>query len=84
MSDWIFTEGRAPAMPQVPSFQLVYALGRLGDVYGPIPLEMIADDAWTGHMGGYSHDLIAYRLCSEEWRCVIAYDPKAIERPAVG
>ena len=33
---------------------LIYALGRFGDVYGPLPVEMFAPAAWDGCMGGGS------------------------------
>jgi len=58
---------------------LVYALGRYGDIYGPLPAEMFHPDVWTGDMLHGSHDVIAVARCERPWREVIATDAQAIE-----
>jgi hypothetical protein len=62
-----------------PDSALVYALGRLGDVYGPLPVEMFHPDAWGGNMLHASHDLVAVRLCPLDWRDAFPNDAIAIE-----
>lgn len=58
-TDWIETGGR---LPDLPRDAVIYARGRMGDVYGPLPFEMFSEDAWLGYMLHYSHDLDAYAL----------------------
>lgn len=56
-SCWFRTHGEPPTLPRdMP----VYALGRLGDIYGPVPFEMIDPQAWRGNMLHASHDLVAF------------------------
>lgn len=62
-----------------PDGALVYALGRLGDVYGPLPVEMFHPDAWAGNMLHASHDLIAVARCEQPWRSVIPLHTSAME-----
>lgn len=57
----------------------VYALGRLGDVFGPLPIEMFHPDVWTGHMLHYSHDIIAVAVCDDDWRVIFPLDAQTIE-----
>lgn len=58
---------------------LVYALGRYGDVYGPLPVEMFDPATWAGNMLHASHDLVAVALCEQTWREAIPHDASAIE-----
>jgi hypothetical protein len=55
--DWVLTAGRAP---QLPPDAMLLVLGRMKDVFGPMPFGMIREEAWEGNMFRYSHDLIAY------------------------
>lgn len=73
-ADWVYTCGEAPDFGL--RGVIIWALGRYGDVYGPIPGEMIDREAWRGNMGGASHDLVAYAVCSAEWRDVFPYQPR--------
>lgn len=75
--EWIFTGGE---IPEVGPFEVVWALGRYGDVYGPLPFEMIDSEAWCGCMGGGAHDLIAYHPCAAEWRSIFPYRPRPARR----
>lgn len=60
--DWIYTAHRDVQVPPVSSYTKIYALGVYGDVYGPLPLELFAEEAWKGCMANRAHDLIAYAL----------------------
>lgn len=76
--EWRPTRGEAP---DVGRSAVVYALGYFGDVYGPLPFEMFAPDAWEGGMLGRAHDLIAFAYATAEFRNAFAWiDPaSAIE-----
>lgn len=50
---------------------LIWLLGRCGDVFGPIPGEMIADDAWEGYMFGAANDIVAWAPYEGKWRDAI-------------
>lgn len=71
--DWIFTHG---SIPTIADDTTILVLGRMGDVYGPVPAEMVHIVAWWGQMGHYSHDLIAYAVCKGP---VPVADTQAIE-----
>jgi hypothetical protein len=70
--DWIF----GPPPHTTSPHQLLYALGRYGDIYGPISFEMIAPEAWSGNMAAASLDLRAFAFCTGEWRDHIAIDER--------
>lgn len=46
----------------LPDNTAVLVRGRYGDIYGPIPAEMIHPDAWAGNMLHASHDIVAVAL----------------------
>ena len=58
MADWIETKGEPPP---VDWDTVIEALGRYGDVFGPLPMGLFAPDAWAGNMLHGSHDLSAWR-----------------------
>lgn len=56
---WVLTFGR---VPDLPPGALILALGRMDDVFGPMPFEMITEEAWFGNSLHYRHDLKAYMV----------------------
>jgi hypothetical protein len=56
MDDWNY------AVPRPADDAIIYIKCRYGDVYGPIPAEIISDEAWDGNMFHASHDVIGWRL----------------------
>jgi hypothetical protein len=71
--EWIYTQGHVPS---VRYGTIVWMLGRYGDVYGPMPFEMIDEEAWRGNMGGAAHDLVAYAPCPADWRALFPHQPR--------
>ena len=55
--DWHETRG---TVPDLAPGAVIYAQGRYGDVYGPLPAAIINLDAWRGNMYHASHDLFAW------------------------
>ena len=51
--------------------ELVWALGRFGDVFGPLPFALINPAAWAGEMFNASLDLVAYARCDADYRAVV-------------
>lgn len=72
-SEWNYALGEQPL---VNGSVLVWALGRYGDVFGPLPFEMIAPDAWEGNMLHAQHDLVAWAECAASFREVFPYQPR--------
>lgn len=56
MPEDFLTEGK----PEKPD-SLIYVLCRYGEIYGPIPFEMISENAWGGDMAHASHDIAGWR-----------------------
>lgn len=59
---WHPTRGRTP--PLEPT-DLIFVKGRLGDVFGPLPVEIVSLHAWQGNMLHGSNDVVAYALAVE-------------------
>lgn len=76
-AEWVYTGGEIPKVRH----ELIYALGRLGDIYGPLPPAMFRDEGWEGNMLSYSHDLIAYAPCEIGWRRAIPLNQDAARWP---
>lgn len=60
---WHATNGRTPTLSPT---DLVFVRGRLGDIYGPVPVEIISFCAWRGNMFHAAHDLTHYALAENE------------------
>jgi hypothetical protein len=54
--------------PHLRHNEIIYALGRLGDIFGPLPFEMFSERAWSGEMAHSAHDLVAYACFEGSWR----------------
>jgi len=63
-SDWINTDGTRP-YDFYDRSNIVMLRGRYGDVYGPVPIDLIVEAAWSGHMGNASHDITGFALVPE-------------------
>jgi hypothetical protein len=73
---WHRANGKCPNLRED---EVIYALGRYGDVYGPLPFELFADEAWASNMLHASHDLVAYCFFDGSWRQAFAHDAIAAE-----
>lgn len=56
-SGWIYTNGEPPPLC---ADDLIFVIGRMGDVFGPIPFELVTEEAWRGNAFHYRHDLAGY------------------------